>query len=109
MSTKSPVKPSRPGSVSDAQHQSKPSSSQRDMKEPSKVSRRLPSLSVSSDKDDTKKSTSLGKPPLKQQQSKIRTKSESSDKLGSEDGDSQKKSKAELRAERRALQVYASL
>ncbi|XP_065897705.1 translation initiation factor eIF2B subunit delta-like [Dysidea avara] len=100
--TRSPVKSSRPGSVSDAQHQTKASSSQRDPKEPSKAARRLPSLS--SDKDDSKKSTTSGKPPSKQQHARIRTISESSDKLGSEDGETQKKSKAELKAERRALQ-----
>ena len=105
-STRPPVKPSRPGSVSDAQHQTKSSSSQRE-KEPAKVARRLPSLAT--DKDDTKKSTTPGKPPSKQQQSRIRTKSESSDKLGSEDGETQKKSKAELRAERRAVQVIILL
>jgi len=105
-STRPPVKPSRPGSVSDAQHQTKSSSSQRDTKEPAKVARRLPSLAT--DKDDTKKSIP-GKPPSKQQQSRIRTKSESSDKLGSEDGEPQKKSKAELRAERRAVQVIMLL
>ena len=104
--TRSPVKSSRPGSVSDAQHQTKASSSQRDPKEPSKAARRLPSLS--SDKDDSKKSTTSGKPPSKQQHARIRTISESSDKLGSEDGETQKKSKAELKAERRALQVINS-
>jgi len=99
MSTaRSPVKSPRPGSVSDAQHQTKPSSSQRDIKEATKGSRR-PSL-LSSDKDDIKKST---KPPP----ARKKTKSESSDKLGSEDGETQKKSKAELRAERRALQVIS--
>ena len=92
-SGKSPVKSSRSGSLGDSH--SKQPSSQKD----TKAARRL--LSSSTEKTD--EPTSLKKAtPGKLQPPRSRTKSESSDK---EESEGQKKSKAELRAERRAIQV----
>lgn len=103
-SGKSPVKSSRSGSLGDS-HTKLPGT-QKDTKEASKGSRRL--LSSSSERTDEptppKKMTPV-KSQQKQQPPRSRTKSESSDKATTEDGEGQKKSKAELRAERRAIQV----
>ena len=103
-SGKSPQKPSRASSSSDSLTRSP--GSQRDTKEPVKKGRRL--LSSSTERTDepnpTKKATPV-KSQQKQQPPRSRTKSESSDKAAPEDGEGQKKSKAELRAERRAIQV----
>lgn len=105
-SGKPPLKPSRTSSSSDSL--TKSPGSQRDTKEPAKKGKRL--LSSSSERTDepipTKKATPV-KSQQKQQPPRSRTKSESSDKAAPEDGEGQKKSKAELRAERRAIQVGA--
>ena len=100
-SGKSPVKSSRSGSFGDSH--SKQSSSP---KEPAKAARRLLSSSTErTDESTPLKKATPGKLQQKQQPPRSRTKSESSDKAASEEGEGQKKSKAELRAERRAIQV----
>lgn len=103
-SGKSPVKSSRSGSLGDSY--TKQPSSQKDTKESAKATRKL--LSSSTEKTDEptplRKATPM-KSQQKQQPPRSRTKSESSDKAASEEGEGQKKSKAELRAERRAIQV----
>ena len=75
-------------------------------KEPVRGGKRL--LSSSSERVDEPSAlmkATVGKLQQKQQPPRGRTKSESSDKAAQEDGEGQKKSKAELRAERRAIQV----
>ena len=102
-SDKSPTKSSRSGASSDSH--TKLSGSQKNTKESSKATRR-PLLSSSTERIDEPTPLKKVTPVKSQQQSpRSRTKSESSDKAISEDGEGQKKSKAELRAERRAIQV----
>ena len=103
-SDKSPTKSSRSGVSSDLH--TKLSGSQKNTKESSKATRR-PLLSSSTERIDEPTPLKKATPAVKSQQQspRSRTKSESSDKAISEDGEGQKKSKAELRAERRAIQV----
>ena len=79
--------------------------SQKDTKDSAKGTRRHFSSADRVDEPAPLKKTSPGKSQQKQQPPRNRTKSESSDKAASEEGEGQKKSKAELRAERRAIQV----
>lgn len=103
-SGKSPVKSSKSSTSGDSL--TKLPTLQKDTKEPAKGSRRL--LSSSSERTDESpslKKATPGKSQQRQQPPRSRTKSDSSDKAAPEDGEGQKKSKAELRAERRAIQV----
>lgn len=97
------VKPSRSGSQSDPY--TKPSAS----KDPAKGSKRLLSSTERADEPSPLKKATQGKSQQKPQPPRNRTKSESSEKGASEDGEGQKKSKAELKAERRAIQVGTAI
>ena len=103
-SGKSPVKSSRSGSSGDSY--TKLPGLQKETKDP--AAKGTKKLLSSSDEPTPLKKTSPVKSQQKQQPPRSRTKSESSDKAASEDGEGQKKSKAELRAERRAIQVYTA-
>ena len=105
-SGKSPVKSSRSGSSGDSY--TKLPGLQKETKEPAAKGIKKLLSSERTDEPTPLKKTSPGKSQQKQQPPRSRTKSESSDKAASEDGEGQKKSKAELRAERRAIQVYTA-
>ena len=99
------MKSSRSGSLGDS-HTKLPET-QKDTKEGAKGSKRL--LSSSTERMDEPKKVTPGRSQQKQQPPRSRTKSDSSDKGVPEDSEGQKKSKAELRAERRALQANTAL